>query len=108
MPVPLEPYVRPIPRGVAKAVEATSDTVTLWFMSSEKILTAIAGRAGLSASAGPTRQLMARLIEMLGGLSSDSAANQPAVRAVLEAASKSPFGKPVAALVQEVRDTAGG
>ena len=51
---------------------------------------------------------MARLIHVLGGLRPDNNANQPAVRAVLEAASRSPHGKPVAALAEEVRRNTAG
>lgn len=107
VPIPIEPIVRPIADGVAKAVEASSDYVTVWFVSSEALLTQVFDRASLAPCKGSGRRLMARLIEMLGGLPGINA-NQPAVREVLEAARRSPYGKPVAALVEEVRRHAGG
>lgn len=107
VPTPIDPFVRPIPDGVAKAVEAASDYLTLWFVSSEALMTRVLDRASLAPSEGPGRRLMARLIEMLGGLPGVNA-NQPAVRGILEAASRSPYGKPVAALAEEARRNAGG
>lgn len=107
MPTPIEPFVRPISDGVAKAVEGASDYVTLWLVSSEALLTRVLERASLAPSEGAGRRLMVRLIEMLGGMPRDDA-NQPAVRQVLEAASRSPYGRPVNALAEEIRRHAGG
>ena len=107
MPGPLEPMVRPLVGGVAKAVDGSSEDLTLWFVSSEALVTRVMQRASLSPTPGNGRRLMARLIEMLGGLPAVDA-NQPAVRAVLDSASRSPYGKPVGALAQEIRKSASG
>ena len=106
MSSPAEPIVRPISDGVAKAVDGASDYLTLWFVSSEALLERILDRASLAPSAGASRRLMARLIEMLGGLPG-ATANQPSVRQVLEVASRSPYGRPVQALAEEVRRHSG-
>jgi hypothetical protein len=100
-------FARPNTDGVLVAVDARKSDVDVPLVPSSLIFESVFDSLGLKVAYSDAGRYVTRIIEMLGGVGSDSAALQPAVRAVLRKASASPYGHPAKALVQEAKDNQG-
>jgi hypothetical protein len=103
----ISPFLLPSPDGFTVAVDARDDTVTVPAVGSMEILAALFRAIEAEVKRSDAGLYVERLIAMLGGVSEDGVALQPAVRAVLHRASTAPYGRPVAALVAEAKQRAG-
>jgi len=99
----LAPFCRPHGSGIVSATDAASDRLTLPLIASFDIVRQIFLAADLEVTRSDSGLYVERLIEMLGGVSEDSAANQPAIHSVLAKASRAPYGQPPKALVAEAK-----
>ncbi len=98
-PTVLEAFHRPTHSGRALGVQADADSVLIDPVRSFSVFERLLDGSGWVCRHTDTGRFASRLVELLGGIGSE-AGNQPAVRAVLHEAARTPRGKPIAALIQ--------
>ncbi len=103
----LTPFFLANSDGFTVAVDAREDNVAAPLLSSTEVLHSVFGAIGAQPRRSDAGLYVERLMDMLGGVSQDGIALQPAVRAVLHRAATAPYGRPVAALVAEAKQRAG-
>jgi hypothetical protein len=103
---PSEPFHRPTGDGRAVGVRVDADAVLLEPVRSFAVFERLFDGSGWTCSHSDSGRFASRLIELLGGTGSQ-AGNQPAVRAVLNEAARTPRGRPFDALVQTARQHQG-
>ncbi len=103
----LTPFLLASSDGFTVAVDAREDSVTAPAVGTIEVLQKLFGAISADVKRSDAGLYVERLIGMLGGVSPDGIALQPAVRAVLHRAATAPYGRPVAALVAEAKQRAG-
>ena len=96
----LWPFARTTGEGIVVGADATEDEIQLPMIPSLGLVNQLFKSKGFTCQVSDTGRYSARLIEILGGAFTDSAANQPAIREVLNKAAQSEFGQPPQALIQ--------
>jgi hypothetical protein len=93
------PFTRPRARGRVIPVRVSNETVSLVPVRADLLAQKLASAAGYQLSLTENGRRVHHRIRLLGGVTEDSLANQPAVRAVVRQALKSPYGANAETLV---------
>jgi predicted Zn finger-like uncharacterized protein len=93
------PFTRPRARGRVIPVRLSKETVSLAPIRADLLAQKLASAAGYRLSLTENGRRVHHRIRLLGGVTEDSLANQPAVRAVVRQALQSPYGANVETLV---------
>ena len=101
-----EIFNRPAAEGRVVAVGTGAEQVYIRAVPTETVLDAMLKGSNWTASRSASGRFATQLIERLGGAHS-TAGNQPAVRWVLDTAARSPYGKPIPALINSARKAQG-
>lgn len=97
-----EVFHRPTGDGRAIGVRADADEIELTPVASQRLFAKMLADAGWRVSQSDNGRFASRLIDLLGGMHSQ-AGSQPALRAVLDQAARSPMGCPLDRLFQTAR-----
>lgn len=100
------PFARPTGEGVALAVQASDESVSVPRVGFEQLFREFFDPAGWTVGQSSEGRVSTQLIRLLGGYESMDA-NQPAVRAVLQAAARDARAKPLPVLLEEARKRRG-
>ncbi len=103
----LTPFFLARSDGFTVGVDAREDHVAAPLLHSMEVVHSVFGAISGQLGRSDAGLYVERLMDMLGGVSQDGIALQPAVRAVLHKAATAPYGRPVAALVAEAKQRAG-
>ena len=93
------PFTRPRARGRVIPVRLSKETVSLLPVRADFLAQKLASAAGYQLSLTENGRRVHHRIQLLGGVTEDSLANQPAIRAVIRQALKSPYGANAESLV---------
>lgn len=102
------PFTRPRARGRVIPVRVSEETVSLMPISANYLARKLAADSGYKLSATENGRRVHHRIRLLGGIGSESLANQPAVREVVRQALRSPYGASAGSLVDRARSNEGG
>jgi hypothetical protein len=86
------PFTRPRSRGRVIPVRVSKETVSLMPVRADLLAQKLASAAGCELSLTENGRRVHHRIRLLGGITEDSLANQPAVRAVVRQVLRSPYG----------------
>jgi hypothetical protein len=102
------PFTRPRARGRVIPVRVSQEIVSLAPVRADLLAQKLASAAGYQLSLTENGRRVHHRIRLLGGVSEDSLANQPAVRAVVRKALNSPYGAEIETLMAAVGKNMGG
>jgi hypothetical protein len=88
----LVPFTRPWARGRVIPVRVSQESVSLMNVRADLLAQKLASAAGYQLSLTENGRRVHQRIRLLGGVTEDSLANQPAVRAVVRQVLQSPYG----------------
>lgn len=100
------PFARPTGEGVALAVQASAESVSIPRVGFDQLFREFFEPAGWTVGQSKEGRVSTQVIRLLGGYESMDA-NQPAVRAVLQAAARDVRAKPLPVLLEEARKRRG-
>jgi hypothetical protein len=100
------PFQRPTGDGRVIGVRADADEITVHPVTASQLFSQLVADAGWTVGQSDNGRFASRLIDLLGGIRSQ-AGNQPALRAVLDQAARTPTGHPLARLIQTAREHQG-
>lgn len=101
-----EIFNRPAVEGRVVGVSASAEQVYIRAVPTETAISTMLDGSTWTTSRSPSGRFATQLIELLGGPHS-AAANQPAVRWVLDTAARAPHGRPIPALIESARKAQG-
>ena len=104
----LMPFTRPRNRGRVVPVRVSQETVSLTPVRADLLARSLASSAGYELAVTENGRRVHHLIRLLGGVTPDSLANQPAVREVIRKALRSPYGANAESLVGTAGSNEGG
>jgi hypothetical protein len=102
------PFTRPRARGRVIPVRVSNETVSLIPVRADFLARRLASAAGYQLTLTENGRRVHHRIRLLGGVTDDSLANQPAVRAVVRQALLSPYGANAESLVSTAGKNDGG
>lgn len=102
------PFTRPRARGRVIPVRVSKETVSLVPVRADFLAEKLASAAGYQLSLTENGRRVHHRIRLLGGVTEDSLANQPAVRAIVRQALNSPYGANAETLVATAGKNNGG
>jgi hypothetical protein len=94
----LLPFGRPRARGRVVAMKVSDESARLTLIGAELLAHGLAKDAGFDLAVSENGRRLYHRIRLFGGVTEESLANQPAVRAVVQDALRSPYGVNVRAL----------
>jgi hypothetical protein len=101
------PFTRPRARGRVVPVRVSEETVSLMPVRADYLAQKLASDAGYRLTLTENGRRVHHRIRLLGGVAGDSLANQPAVRAVVRQALRSPYGASAGSLLGTARANEG-
>ncbi|HUY51005.1 MAG TPA: hypothetical protein VMV92_35755 [Streptosporangiaceae bacterium] len=104
----LVPFTRPRGQGIVIPVRVSQEAVTLMPVQADRLARTLASDAGHELTLTENGRRVHHRIRLLGGVTEDSLANQPAVLAVIRKALKSPYGANTESLRSKARENDGG
>lgn len=104
----LVPFGRPRDRGRVVPVRVSDESARLSFVGPDLLAQRLAKDAGFDLTLSENGRRVYHRIQLLGGVSDQSLANQPAVREVVKDALRSPYGVSLRALWNVARENDGG
>lgn len=102
------PFTRPRGRGRVVPVRVSAETVSLEPVRTDLLARRLASDAGYQLTVTENGRRVHHRIRLLGGVTEDSLANQPAAREVIRKALRSPYGASAEALTGTARSNEGG
>jgi len=103
-----EPFTRPRGRGRVIPVRVSAETVSLMPVRADLLARALASDAGYALAVTENGRRVRHRIRLMGGVTPDSLANQPAVREVIRKVLRSPYGAIAGPLVGIASSDEGG
>jgi hypothetical protein len=104
----LVPFTRPRARGRVIPVRVSQESVSLVPVRADLLAKRLVSAAGYQLTLTENGRRVHHRIRLLGGVTEDSLANQPAVRAVVRQALDSPYGAKVETLTGTAGENMGG
>ena len=102
------PFTRPRGRGRVIPVRVSAETVSLAPVRADLLARRLASDAGYALAVTENGRRVHHRIRLLGGVTQDSLANQPAAREVIRKALRSPYGANAEALIGIASSNEGG
>lgn len=102
------PFTRPRGRGRVIPVRVSAETVSLAPVRADLLARALASDAGYALAVTENGRRVRHRIRLMGGVTPDSLANQPAVREVIRKVLRSPYGAMAGPLVGTASSNEGG
>ena len=102
------PFTRPRGRGRVVPVRVSAESTSLGPVSAELLARRLAADAGYALTVTENGRRVHHRIRLLGGVTGDSLANQPAAREVIRQALRSPYGASAGSLVSTAKSRDGG